>query len=1241
MNQFYKIFFCVFIVSSISLFGNTTEFSCRLPTSTGIWLQQQINGTVVDKETGEPIPYCNIAVESSSLGTASNELGEFAIVVDSLPAKLIFSHIGYGQVVVDVSTASDITVFLEPYVSSLEEVVVLASKKDVFARDLVKKAFEKADNASSRQYYGKAFYRQKTKNGDDYSEFSEIFYDIRYDSNGIADWNIIEGRYALKDEAVHNRNYTVLTRLLRPLQPNTEELIFPLHPAFEVYYDVAVTEMVQTEQSKIAVVHFTPLGIIKTPIFEGEVYIDTNSHAILQINGTLSRDDLKILKLSTNNGYWKDYTLSFEIVYKPMDGANLLDHIKVDQEFDFYKNDNLLYHSVSTSNLTFYEHYSPNSTRRLGGQITRNQSDWENLDEIGYNEQFWATNPIVKRTPVEEEVINAFERDNAFSSIFLNSAENIALLESNLAKNPFIMQFTQKVNDYNDYNPIEKIFLHTDKDLFTSGEFIWFSAYGVIGPFHELTAASQVLHIDLIAPDNTIVLSQTYELVNGRGSGAIELPKNLVSGNYQIRAYTQWMRNFDPDFFFTKQVKILNNNAPAKTEPVAKETPDLQFFPEGGHAIDGIASKIAFKSIGKDGTSEPVKGRIYDSNGTAVAQLNTFDRGTGFFQLMPKKDNEYIAILDDGSKYPLPKILENGYTMSVNNINDRSIKVIVQASPSLKDRPFYVIGHMRQRKYYQGIFEFDRSEVITFEIPKHTIPSGVLTLTLFDSNKKPRCERPLFVDNEDELVISTKVKSQKLIKRGKVNISVKVTDSYGKPVSGDFSIAVTDMGQVQKNLQKTNILTQLLLQSDIKGHVEDPGQLFQDRKRSTINKLDLVMLTHGWRKFPWQEVWNGQYGQKEFDFEKGLILSGKAMGKFGKPLPNVNLNIVAKSGESLGMYSAKTEVGGKFIVPDFNFSGKTQLGIHAFDRKDNAVDVKIELDKYKKTNPPAPQFSGIVFEPSKGSDDYLTIANTRNRFNSLYDFETVNELDEVVVTDKKIEKSRNASPSVYGQTPDATIYTEDYRAAQTVLQLVQLLPGVTVNGNIVSIRNRGTPLWVLNGIPVYNENPSPHAAALQAQKDARSAGDLGAPLVLTIEQSLAAGPAPSFVTTMDTYTVERIEVLKGASAAIYGSRGANGVILIYTKKGEGRPPVLSGDLIVTGHTAMREFYSPKYDVKSEMHEKPDYRATLYWNPSFTTDANGTAEIEFFNSDNAKKLEVDIQGLTTTGILGAYFTTIGK
>ena len=289
--------------------------------------------------------------------------------------------------------------------------------------------------------------------------------------------------------------------------------------------------------------------------------------------------------------------------------------------------------------------------------------------------------------------------------------------------------------------------------------------------------------------------------------------------------------------------------------------------------------------------------------------------------------------------------------------------------------------------------------------------------------------------------------------------------------------------------------------------------------------------------------------------------------------------------------------------------------------------------RFKNSNSKAESYNGIRY-PQRNLDPALDLRNTT-------------KLDEVIVTEKRVEKSRNASPSVYGQTPDATLYMEDHQSAQTVLDLVRRFSGVTVNGNTVSIRNGGTPLWVLNGMPVNNDNPSPSSLARASQRQGSST-DQGAASVaptaisLSMEQSMAPSPVPTYIATMDTYAVERVEILKGPSAAIYGSRGANGVILIYTKRGGSKfiAPAISPDFTVMGHAPERVFYSPKYNVVSDENSSPDHRATLYWNPSFKTDKNGNARLQFYNSDSANQIQVDIEGLSPYGTPGKYLQTFG-
>jgi len=819
----------------------------------------------------------------------------------------------------------------------------------------------------------------------------------------------------------------------------------------------------------------------------------------------------------------------------------------------------------------------------------------------------------------EEKVTASFEKDEAFGSIILNSQNQVILTQSDMTNDPFIRELDSTVTRYGYHNPVEKVYLHTDRDLFSSGENLWYKAYAVLGEGHQFSLASRVIHVDLIAPNNKILVSQTHELINGKATGSIVLPKDLFSGNYQLRSYTNWMRNFDQDLFYTKTLKVVGETDTPLPPKNIVDTLDLQFFPEGGHAVAGLMGKVAFKAIGGDGLDRKIRGYIKDSQGKPVVYLATITRGSGFFYLQPKFGENYTAILDDGSEYPLPKIMDRGYTMTINNTDQKNIKIKIQATERLKKVPFYIIGYINNQKYYQGKFEFENKERLSFEIPKNGIPSGVLALTLFDQNKKPWSERVVFINNQDGLVINTKVGPKKISKRNEIAVDINVTDTDGKPVSTELSLSITDAGQVVKNPDSGSIFTHLLLQSDIKGHISNLGLLFKDQNRLTLLAIDLVMLTHGWRTFPWQEILEGTLATKEFDFAKGLTISGQARDVFDKRLKNVDLNIIAKSGDIVGMLSTRTKRDGKFLIPDFNFNGTTRIVFNAISSTKRPLDVKVTLDT-NNLSVPLPHFKiPFIMSDTNALMKYADFSATRKKMQLIDDSQNVTELEEVVVT-KIISKKKEAS----GPTPDAALYTKDIRSTSlTLVDLISRFAGVTAYGSfpnyVVGIRQRGTPLWVLNGVPISK----------------------GYSQIVGIEGSATPGPVPSQIATMDISNVERVELLKGPSAVMWGSRGANGVFLVYTKRGGGSKLELSPEFDIAGHATEREFYSPNYSIKLDEHSLPDYRATLYWKPSFRTDKRGNARLLFYNSDNADQIQVAIEGLSDEGKPGTYLKTFGE
>ena len=1207
----------------------------------------EIKGKIIDAETGEGVPFCSVIIENTHSGTSSNEEGDFVISIETLPIKLIFSHLNYKKQSINITKNVELIVKLAPLAHSLDEVTLDVGDKNGYAIELAQKAFRQMSSLSSIEKYGKALYRQKAKNGDTYSEFSEIIYDIKYTTGGVQDWEIIEGRYALKENSVNNKNFTLLSRLLTAIQPNTNDLLFPLRESLENYYTAKIIDLLKTNEGNLIVVYLKPKPNVPKPAFEGEVYLNSRTYDVLKVIGSIAQDDVKLIKLTEKNTSKKNYNLSYEIAFKKDKELDLvLDYINVNQEFDYFKEETLKTHVSSESKLFFFEYYQPLRKPKLGRQFRRGKSDWENLNEIGYNQKFWQDNQIVKRTPVEQEVIDAFEKGNRFESMFLNSRQQIALMQSGIAGDPFIKWLGDSMDRFSQNNTVQKVYLHTNKEIFSSGDYLWYSAFGTIGPEYYQSLESQVLHVDLINADNKIVKSKYVELINGRGKGSIKIDADLSGGTYQLRAYTNWMRNFDDAFFFNKTIEVLDGQTISSNTSKNAGKVDLQFFPEGGDAIANMINLIAFKAVGTDGLGKKIKGQILDSKGQFIANINSIYSGAGSFRLRPQKGESYTAVLSDNSRYPLPPIKSKGYVMRIDNRNSKTVRVKVQASEELKDKTFYIIGHIGGKKYYQTRLRFNEATSIDFEIPKNKLPSGVMTLTLFDQDKKPYAERILFVNNQNELIVRTKLNKKTLKSKDKLVLDINVTDPSGRAVSSAFSLAVTDATTNGKSSNASTILTHLLLQSELKGVLENPGIHFKNQKTSTSSRLDLIMLTHGWRRFNWEQLDEQKNDSiKEFLVDEKHTISGIAKTASGDILKSTSLNIIANTTDKFGfqMYPTRTDSNGRFEVRDLKHANPLKLVFSAYSSKKEPIGVQVTLDtpKNKLLALPKSNFKGVNKIKSKEVIQQETkiyrqaiLEQKSEAVNSLTNVDTDEKLDVVNIKGKVDRSTRSPVKSKFGITPDATIYMEDQAVkTSSYLNLLGTVAGVQVQGsgrNIsVQIRNLYSPLWILDGVPMISDRSTPFEG-----------GDDGGDSESQAFKS--ARPVPDFIADLEPSIIERMEVLKGPSTAAYGIRGAGGVILIYTKRGKGNyKEVASSEFDLNTYSEIKEFYLPKYDIEPETRKREDYRTTIYWNPMVKTDINGNATITFFNSDTAKKLQIAIEGISNFGIPGAYLETIGN
>ena len=161
----------------------------------------------------------------------------------------------------------------------------------------------------------------------------------------------------------------------------------------------------------------------------------------------------------------------------------------------------------------------------------------------------------------------------------------------------------------------QKVYLHLDRPNYYSGETIWFKAYLVKARTNQLDYRSGVLTVELIAQDGKVLNSDQFKLSAGHASGSISLGDTLKTGLYVVRAYTNWMRNFDPRFYATKPIEITqisvdenNLDLPIKSN---SDSILLKFYPEGGYLLRGVPNQVGFKATDMAGRSVEIEGYCF------------------------------------------------------------------------------------------------------------------------------------------------------------------------------------------------------------------------------------------------------------------------------------------------------------------------------------------------------------------------------------------------------------------------------------------------------------------------------------------------------------------------------------------------------------------------------------------------------------------------------------------------------
>ena len=835
--------------------------------------------------------------------------------------------------------------------------------------------------------------------------------------------------------------------------------------------------------------------------------------------------------------------------------------------------------------------------------------------------------------------------------------------------------------------PKEKLYLHLDKPFYGAGEKIWFKGYLVNAITHQDNAQSNFIITELINRSDSIVERKKIRRDSLGFHNAFTLPATLPAGDYYLRGYSNWMLNEDPDFFFSRNIKIGNsidntivssieyqqeddthytakikftsnvqavfenttikylylengkikNKGKKKTDengwisislpdlksPVARRIEvefddpqyiykrtfhlpvftndfDVKFFPEGGALINIPHQNVAFKAQGADGFSKEIEGFLFNSKGDTLTNFRSEHNGMGIFTMNPvNNETYYVTVRTNDSitkRFDLPAIEPKGISIAMSHYKQEIRYEIQKTEVTEWPQKLFLLAHTRGKL---AILQPINPKRTFGKMNDSLFTEGITHFMLIDEQGNALSERLIFVPDHKPNQWQITTDQPTYGKREKVSLQIAAKDNEGNPVEGTFSVSITDRKSIQPDSLADNILSNLLLTSDLKGYVEDPAFYFLNQDARTLRSIDYLMMTHGWRRHKMENVLRTPSLNFTNYIEKGQTISGRIMGFFGANVKKGPICVLAPKYNITA--TTETDEKGQFIV-NTSFRDSTTFLVQARTKKGFAgVDILMDPPQYPVATHKAPYFNGAT----TFMEDYLM--NTRDQYYMEGGMRVYN-LKEVTVTAKR---ERPSSKSIY--TGGINTYTvEEDRLqgyGQTAFDAASRLPSVTItNGSEIHIRNNSEPAIIVIDDIVYED-------------------------------------ASDILKDIQVSDMSSISLLRGADAVILGPRASGGAVVI-TLKDPRNLPARPAQGIITytplGYSESVEFYHPTYDTPEKKNaQRSDFRSTVYWNPELRLDAEGKATIEYYTPDSTAPEDIIIEGVDKNGKVCRILQTINK
>lgn len=457
------------------------------------------------------------------------------------------------------------------------------------------------------------------------------------------------------------------------------------------------------------------------------------------------------------------------------------------------------------------------------------------------------------------------------------------------------------IDNFEDYTDLtrEQVYLHFNKSTYIVGEMLGFNAYVFIKEGKQLSENTTNLYCQIVDSNDKVIKEKLLLVTSGVSRGEFEIDSLFATGEYRLKAYTNWMRNFTKEHnYFLENFKVINPLTNKDDKPQAvSDAIDVQFLPESGHLLvetDNVVGIIAKDQLGNGVANLRLK--LYDSNTTEIGEVTLNQFGIGNFVLTPKQGEVYTARYSYNEKskeQQLPKAEDNGIILSIKELSRRKeIAISIKTNDNTLERvkqKTYTLSIHNGSEIKELAFAFSDTKERSQVIKSDQLFPGINIFTVFDSEDRPIAERMYF--NYEGLNLAPQDYTISNIRKND-SITIKVAMPNVK-LDQFQNISVSVLPSETKSYEHhQNIISILYLQPYLREAVEQADYYFRDITAAKKYELDNLLLTLGWSSYDWGTIFNAS-PEPYYDFEVGInytINRNDTKTKNYIIYPNINSN---------------------------------------------------------------------------------------------------------------------------------------------------------------------------------------------------------------------------------------------------------------------------------------------------------------------------------------------------------------